>query len=146
MLIAKNKYQNTMYVALCFAFFKTDFELCSFFFRDRQQFRYCEDQIRYHYTHDRSVLSSLRDSNPNYALATAQISTIPGYVEANAQLHREAIEMASNAAIDILIFPELSLTGYMHALALAPRCTVLNLFSFLFFFFGSSAGFVSHQV
>ena len=78
----------------------------------RRQFRYCEDQIRYHYTHDRSVLTSLRVSNTNYALATAQISTVSGDVEANARLHREVMEVAAHAAIDILIFPELSLTGY----------------------------------
>jgi NAD+ synthase (glutamine-hydrolysing) len=45
-------------------------------------------------------------------LALAQINTKLGDVAANLETHREYIDKARDAGVNLLIFPELSLTGY----------------------------------
>lgn len=45
-------------------------------------------------------------------VAAAQIATIPEDVEANLATHLEYIERAKSQGVDLLLFPELSLTGY----------------------------------
>jgi N-carbamoylputrescine amidase len=45
-------------------------------------------------------------------IAAAQIETTLGDVAANLHLHRDWIARAREAAVDVLLFPELSLTGY----------------------------------
>ena len=50
-------------------------------------------------------------------LAAAQITSAPGDVDANAEAHLRVMEAAADAGVDVLIFPELSLTGYELALA-----------------------------
>jgi NAD+ synthase (glutamine-hydrolysing) len=45
-------------------------------------------------------------------LALAQIATKLGEVEANLEKHLEAIERAKSQKADLIVFPELSLTGY----------------------------------
>jgi predicted amidohydrolase len=59
----------------------------------------------------------------NINLGLAQINTMLGNVEANLAKHLEVIERARAQGIDLLVFPELSLTGYgvqdlVHAVAL----------------------------
>jgi len=46
-------------------------------------------------------------------LALAQINTVLGNVQANLQKHLELIDQAIKNGADLLIFPELSLTGYL---------------------------------
>jgi predicted amidohydrolase len=46
-------------------------------------------------------------------LALAQINTCLGRVDANLQKHLSLVEQAKAAGADLLIFPELSLTGYV---------------------------------
>jgi N-carbamoylputrescine amidase len=53
-------------------------------------------------------------------IGLAQIDCRLGEVESNAARHREWIERAREAAVDLLVFPELSLTGY-RLLHLTPR-------------------------
>ena len=66
----------------------------------------------YHYTHDRSMLSHLRSHGANdVTVAAAQISAVLGDVPANIEKHRRVMEAAAAAAVDVLVFPELSLTG-----------------------------------
>lgn len=50
----------------------------------------------------------------------AQIALAPGDVQANIQRHRQWIEDARSKSVDLLVFPELSLTGYQAA-ADAPQ-------------------------
>jgi NAD+ synthase (glutamine-hydrolysing) len=45
-------------------------------------------------------------------VAIAQIDSTLGDLSANMQLHREAIARAKEENVDVLVFPELSLTGY----------------------------------
>ena len=45
-------------------------------------------------------------------IALAQISTILGNMNKNLEKHEEIIERAVNEKLDLLVFPELSLTGY----------------------------------
>ena len=45
-------------------------------------------------------------------IAVAQIAPLLGDVEANLDRHRAAIDQAREAGVDVLVFPELSLTGY----------------------------------
>ena len=45
-------------------------------------------------------------------VGVAQIAPALGDVEANLLHHRRAVERAAEAGVDILVFPELSLTGY----------------------------------
>jgi predicted amidohydrolase len=49
----------------------------------------------------------------NFNLAIAQISTHLGDLEANLEKHLHLAEQARAAGADLLVFPELSLTGYM---------------------------------
>jgi len=49
--------------------------------------------------------------------AAAQISSIRGDVAANLALHQRVMEQAANEGVDILVFPELSVTGYEMDLA-----------------------------
>jgi predicted amidohydrolase len=53
-------------------------------------------------------------------IGLAQIDCRLGDVEGNAERHLEWIEKARDAAVDLLVFPELSLTGY-RLLHLTPR-------------------------
>lgn len=46
-------------------------------------------------------------------LAQAQIKTLLGNLDANLDVHMDYIEQAQEAQADILVFPELSLTGYL---------------------------------
>lgn len=45
-------------------------------------------------------------------VAAAQIATTPEDIEANLPVHLEYIERARSQGVDLLVFPELSLTGY----------------------------------
>lgn len=54
-------------------------------------------------------------------LAAAQIECRPGDVQANLAAHLAAIETAQLRGVDLLVFPELSLTGYLAA----PDCATL---------------------
>ncbi len=45
-------------------------------------------------------------------IALAQIDTVVGDIEGNAGLVSEAISRASDAGVDLVVFPELALTGY----------------------------------
>lgn len=49
--------------------------------------------------------------------AAAQISSIRGDVTANLDLHRHVMELAASQGVDVLVFPELSVTGYEMDLA-----------------------------
>lgn len=48
----------------------------------------------------------------NYRLAAAQINCSLADVAGNLETHRRAIEQARQRGVDVLLFPELSLTGY----------------------------------
>lgn len=48
-----------------------------------------------------------------FKLALAQINTVLGNVEANLEKHLDMIDRAKGENADLLIFPELSLTGYV---------------------------------
>lgn len=56
------------------------------------------------------------DTN-SMTFAAAQISVARGNIEANLQVHFHAMEAAAAEGVDILIFPELSVTGYEMDLA-----------------------------
>jgi predicted amidohydrolase len=45
-------------------------------------------------------------------IAAAQITSKKGGIETNISTHLKAIERASELAVDYLVFPELSITGY----------------------------------
>jgi predicted amidohydrolase len=49
---------------------------------------------------------------PSRSVATAQTVPVPGHVDANVQEHLELIGLAHNEGAQVLLFPELSLTGY----------------------------------
>ena len=53
-------------------------------------------------------------------VAVAQIESVPGDLTANHRKHREVIDDARAAGVELLVFPELSLTGH-GAGAEAPR-------------------------
>ena len=62
-------------------------------------------------------------------LALAQINTKLGDVNANLEKHLTLLRQARIQGADLLIFPELSLTGYVLqdiAASVAARSTVLN--------------------
>lgn len=65
-------------------------------------------------------------------IAAAQIRPFPGDIERNTQRHLELIEKALSPGADLLIFPELSLTGYepklAQELAFSPDDKRLELF------------------
>jgi predicted amidohydrolase len=58
---------------------------------------------------------------PRLTLAAAQIECRPGDVQANLAAHLTAIETAWLRGVDLLVFPELSLTDYLAA----PDCAAL---------------------
>jgi N-carbamoylputrescine amidase len=45
-------------------------------------------------------------------IAVAQIASVQGDIEANRRKHLDVIETARGAAVDVLVFPEMSLTGH----------------------------------
>ena len=63
-------------------------------------------------------------------LAAAQLSLTLGDLEENLQKHLRYIDQASTRGIDLLLFPEMSLTGYGREegskLAVAPRDSILS--------------------
>jgi predicted amidohydrolase len=58
---------------------------------------------------------------PHLTVAAAQIACRPGDVQANLVGHLALIEMARQRGVDLLVFPELSLTDYLAA----PDCAAL---------------------
>jgi predicted amidohydrolase len=52
-------------------------------------------------------------------LTAAQILSTPGQIEENISKHLDVIRLAASRGADVLVFPELSLTGYELALAQA---------------------------
>ncbi|MBB3834020.1 putative amidohydrolase [Xanthomonas arboricola] len=52
-------------------------------------------------------------------LAAAQILSTPGQIEENISKHLDVIRLAASKGADVLVFPELSLTGYEPGLAQA---------------------------
>ncbi|MCS5423004.1 MULTISPECIES: carbon-nitrogen hydrolase family protein [Psychrilyobacter] len=54
----------------------------------------------------------MNNFNKNLKIAVAQISSIKGDVSVNINLHLKAIKKAKTEDISIIVFPELSLTGY----------------------------------
>lgn len=60
----------------------------------------------------------------NITVGLAQITPKLGNVEANLQIHLDAIHQALEQKVDLLVFPELSLTGYrLHDLAFSVGLT-----------------------
>lgn len=58
-------------------------------------------------------------------IAVAQLTSIPGDVEANVAAHAELIGQAAAQAAAVVVFPELSLTGYeLAAIERDPRTTL----------------------
>lgn len=49
---------------------------------------------------------------PTLRIAAAQSPSVPGDIAANIQIHRQFIHAAHAAEVDVLVFPELSLSGY----------------------------------
>ena len=49
----------------------------------------------------------------NIKVAVAQISSVDGDVAANIAVHLNAIEKAASVSVSYIVFPELSLTGYL---------------------------------
>ena len=49
--------------------------------------------------------------------AAAQCSAVAGDIAANVRRHLEFMDAAHGQGVDVLVFPELSLTGYEPALA-----------------------------
>lgn len=70
---------------------------------------------------------------PHIALAAAQVACRTGDIQHNSVRHLQLIELAAAAQIDLLVFPELSLTGYdlplAASLALTPDDAGLSCFS-----------------
>jgi predicted amidohydrolase len=60
--------------------------------------------------------------DPRFVLAAAQSASRPGDLRWNVANHLRFCRAAAGQGVDLLVFPELSLTGY--ELALAPRCVV----------------------
>lgn len=58
-------------------------------------------------------------STPDICIAAAQSASLPGEVSANVATHLRFAEIAAAHGVQLLVFPELSLTGY--ELALAPE-------------------------
>ena len=56
-------------------------------------------------------------------ISVAQIRPIKGNIEANILNHRRLIDLAITAKVDLIIFPELSITGYEPELAAALATT-----------------------
>ena len=54
---------------------------------------------------------------PDFKIAAAQVASLRGEVDANIATHAAAIVAAAEQAVSVLVFPELSLTGYEPELA-----------------------------
>lgn len=54
----------------------------------------------------------MNNFNENLKIAVAQISSTKGDVSVNINLHLKAIKKAKTKDVSIIVFPELSLTGY----------------------------------
>lgn len=52
------------------------------------------------------------DTGQSFRIGIGQMAPTLGNLSANMQMHRERIDQASKQDVDLLIFPELSLTGY----------------------------------
>jgi predicted amidohydrolase len=63
-----------------------------------------------------------RTTLPPLRIAAAQSTSVAGNVAANVRLHTQFIAAAHQAGVDVLVFPELSLSGY--ELALLHHCLV----------------------
>ncbi len=67
---------------------------------------------------------------PPLIIAAAQSSSIAGDLAGNIARHQRFMQMAAEHGVQLLVFPELSLTGYERGLAaqlaLAPEAAVLN--------------------
>jgi predicted amidohydrolase len=48
----------------------------------------------------------------DFSIAAAQSSSIPGDIEANVARHAVFVRTAARAQVNLIVFPELSLTGY----------------------------------
>ena len=66
----------------------------------------------------------MNEPKPSLKVAVAQIETVLGDVQANLRRHLELIVEARTASVDVLVFPELSLTGY--GLAHSARAVALR--------------------
>ncbi len=62
---------------------------------------------------------------PSFTIAAAQPSSVKGDIVANVQIHTDFVRIAAEHDVDVIVFPELSLTGYEPELAgdliLAPE-------------------------
>lgn len=52
-----------------------------------------------------------------FSIAAAQSSSVSGDIAANVRHHVELVELAANHDVDVIVFPELSLTGYLPDIA-----------------------------
>ncbi|MEH6446548.1 MAG: carbon-nitrogen hydrolase family protein [Oceanospirillaceae bacterium] len=59
-----------------------------------------------------------------FKIAVAQISSVKGNIKANIQRHISVIKRAKEQGVTVLVFPELSLTGYELALAKELALTI----------------------
>ena len=57
----------------------------------------------------------------NLSIAVAQIASVLGDVGANRRKHCDVIEDARRAGVDVLVFPEMSLTGHAAGRVAAAR-------------------------
>jgi hypothetical protein len=55
---------------------------------------------------------------PDFKIAAAQIASVRGNIDANVVTHAAAIQAAGEHHVSVLVFPELSLTGYEPDLAM----------------------------
>ena len=49
---------------------------------------------------------------PDFKIAAAQVASVPGEIDRNIGVHAAAMTAASACGVSVLVFPELSLTGY----------------------------------
>src|SRR5436309_1732437 len=54
---------------------------------------------------------------PDFKIAAAQVASVRGDVEGNIGVHAAALAAAAGHGVSVLVFPELSLTGYEPDLA-----------------------------
>ena len=62
----------------------------------------------------------------HFRIAAAQVASVCGDVVQNIAIHAAAIEAAAKQDVSVLIFPELSLTGYEPDLAAALAITAMG--------------------
>ena len=53
----------------------------------------------------------------SFTIATAESSSVKGHIVANVQIHANFVRVAAEHNVDVVVFPELSLTGYEPELA-----------------------------